>query len=183
MTEYQKKLVEDWLYIIDYVIRTKIIIPNKPLQTYEDYYSVGCESICNAAISYSEQHGEFGAYASRVIYYDIIDYSRRMEYRASKSVDLTTDDGDSLLDLFASYDGGYDDYFSDTMAMQALMDSKARYTGVAKLGIEVLELKMKGYKAAEIAKRYGTSINNINAWVSRARQKLKNDPVFLASLA
>lgn len=183
MTEYQRKLVEDWLYIVDYVIRTKIIIPNKPLQTYEDYYSVGCEAICNAAISYSPQAGEFGPYASRVIYHAIIDYSRSMEYRASRSVDLTTEDGNSLLDLFASYDGGYDDYLDDAMAMQALMESKQRYSGIAKLGIEVLELKMKGYKSSEIAAKYGTSCNNINAWISRARQKLKNDPAFLASLS
>lgn len=183
MTEYQRKLVEDWLYIVDYVIRTKIIIPNKPLQTYEDYYSVGCEAICNAAIRYSSQFGEFGAFASRVIYNAIIDYSRQMEYRSSKSVDLTSDDGDSLLDLFASYDGGYDDYLVDTMAMQALMESKGRYTGIARLGIEVMELKMRGYKSSEIADKYGTTCNNINAWISRARQKLRNDPIFLASLS
>ena len=41
--------------------------------------------------------------------------------------------------------------------------------------MEAIELKLKGYEATEIAKHYDTSVNNVNAWISRARSKLRNE--------
>ena len=34
----------------------------------------------------------------------------------------------------------------------------------------------------EIAKHYDTSVNNVNAWISRARSKLRNEPALLEIL-
>ena len=44
------------------------------------------------------------------------------------------------------------------------------------------EMKLKGYEATEIAKHYDTSVNNVNAWISRARSKLRNEPALLEIL-
>lgn len=49
--------------------------------------------------------------------------------------------------------------------------------GVARLGIEALELKVKGYSGADIAQLYQTKPNHIGAWISRAAEKLRKDAV------
>ena len=41
MTEYQRKVVEENLEIVDWVIRFRIKINGQVLQTYEDFYQIG----------------------------------------------------------------------------------------------------------------------------------------------
>ena len=66
--------------------------------------------------------------------------------------------------------------------MAALRACKERYTGIARRGVEAIELKLRGYDSSEIAEIYGTTINNVNAWISRARSKLRNEPELMESL-
>lgn len=66
--------------------------------------------------------------------------------------------------------------------MSALAACKEKYNGVARKGVEAIEMKLKGYEATEIAKHYDTSVNNVNAWISRARSKLRNEPALLEIL-
>ena len=56
-----------------------------------------------------------------------------------------------------------------------LADCKQRYTGVARLGVEALEWKVKGLTGADIARLYGTKPNQVGAWISRAAQKIRKD--------
>lgn len=53
------------------------------------------------------------------------------------------------------------------------------YRGVAKLGVDALILKTKGFDCKDIAVLYHTSSNNVGAWISRAAKKLRSDPDFL----
>ena len=69
-----------------------------------------------------------------------------------------------------------------TNCVSALAACKEKYSGVARKGVEAIELKMKGYETTEIAKLYGTSLNNVNAWISRARSKLRNEPILIEIL-
>ena len=64
----------------------------------------------------------------------------------------------------------------DTAAL--LAHCKKEYSGVAQLGIEALELKIKGYSGADIARLYHTEPNHVGAWISRAKAKLKKDAAF-----
>ena len=66
--------------------------------------------------------------------------------------------------------------------MYELAACKEKYNGVARKSVEAIELKMKGYETTEIAKLYGTSLNNVNAWISRARSKLRNEPILIEIL-
>jgi DNA-directed RNA polymerase specialized sigma24 family protein len=66
--------------------------------------------------------------------------------------------------------------------MRIFHDRKAAYTGIAKKGMEAMELQTDGYSVAEIAKMYDTTPNNINAWISRARKKLKQDVDMMSAL-
>ena len=63
-----------------------------------------------------------------------------------------------------------------------LLPVSEKYNGVARKGVEAIELKLEGYEATEIAKHYDTSVNNVNAWISRARSKLRNEPALLEIL-
>ena len=49
-----------------------------------------------------------------------------------------------------------------------LNSCKKHYRGVAKLGIDALVLKAKGFDCKDIAVLYHTSSNNVGAWISRA---------------
>ena len=59
-----------------------------------------------------------------------------------------------------------------------LVHYKREYSGVAQLGIEALELKIRGYSGADIARLYHTEPNHVGAWISRAKAKLKMDGAF-----
>lgn len=52
MTDYQNELVMEHLDLVNWVIRTRISVPNRPLLTYDDFYAIGCEAICRAALKY-----------------------------------------------------------------------------------------------------------------------------------
>ena len=58
MTDYQNELVMEHLDLVNWVIRTRISVPNRPLLTYDDFYAIGCEAICRAALKYqADRHG------------------------------------------------------------------------------------------------------------------------------
>lgn len=45
MTEYQRELVEQNLELVTQVIRKRIKVNGTVLQSYDDFYSVGCEAL------------------------------------------------------------------------------------------------------------------------------------------
>lgn len=65
MTDYQNELVMEHLDLVNWVIRTRISVPNRPLLTYDDFYAIGCEAICRAALKYRADSGEFAPFACR----------------------------------------------------------------------------------------------------------------------
>lgn len=68
MTDYQNELVMEHLDLVNWVIRTRISVPNRPLLTYDDFYAIGCEAICRAALKYQADSGEFAPFACRYIH-------------------------------------------------------------------------------------------------------------------
>lgn len=101
MTDYQNELVMEHLDLVNWVIRTRISVPNRPLLTYDDFYAIGCEAICRAALKYQVDSGEFAPFACRYIYNAIIDHCRAMNYRLQRSVDAGFEEGEVLFDLLA----------------------------------------------------------------------------------
>lgn len=182
MTEYQNALVIEHLDLVNWVIRTRISIPNRPLLTYDDFYAIGCEAICRAAMRYQPDTGEFAPFACRYIYNAIVDHCRAMNYRAQRTVDAGSDEGAALFEKLSQTTVDFEAAVTDDTAMAALRACKEEYRGVARKGVEAIELKLQGYETSEIAEFYGTTINNVNAWISRARSKLRNDSRLLESL-
>ena len=64
----------------------------------------------------------------------------------------------------------------------AMAACKNKYSGVILKGIEALELKALGYSSREIAEQHGSTVNNVNAWIARARSVLKADPLIQSFL-
>lgn len=184
LTDYQRELVVQHLYLVDQVLRRRIRVTGLPMQTYEDFYSVGSEALCHAALVYRPDAGEFAPLASVMIYNAMIDHCRKQNRNAGKASDLPvdTDNENISLQYISTTDIEVEETIQQQAMAQAVADCKRRYSGVAKRGVEALQLKSLGYTSREIADRYGTSVNNVNAWISRARTKLLKDPVFLATL-
>ena len=59
--------------------------------------------------------------------------------------------------------------------LQALAKAGKQYHGVARRGVQALEMQVYGYTTREIAELYGVRSNVVAAWVSRARQMLKKE--------
>ena len=167
MTDYQNELVMEHLDLVNWVIRTRISVPNRPLLTYDDFYAIGCEAICRAALKYQADSGEFAPFACRYIYNAIIDHCRAMNYRLQRSVDAGFEEGEVLFDLLAHTTVDFEAEVTDDSAMAALRACKEKY---------------QGYESVEIADLYGTTVNNVNAWISRARSKLRNEPALMEIL-
>ena len=183
MTEYQCKVVEENLEIVDRVIRCKIKINGMVLQTYEDFYQIGCEALCKAAICYDPELGPFYPLGSRFVFNAIIDHCRKQNKDSSFYADLVDENGDNdfLIDS-VPVDDAVDDVIYGQEVWAAFTKCKEKYTGIILRGMEALELKSLGYTTREIADRYDTTINSVNAWISRARANLKMDPEFLAAI-
>lgn len=106
MTDYQDALVLENLDLVNWVIRTRISIPNRPLLTYDDFYAIGCEAICRAALKYQPDMGAFAPFACRYIYNAIVDHCRAMNYRLERNVEISEDENASLLDMNDCFNEG-----------------------------------------------------------------------------
>lgn len=128
MTDYQNELVMEHLDLVNWVIRTRISVPNRPLLTYDDFYAIGCEAICRAALKYQADSGEFAPFACRYIYNAIIDHCRAMNYRLQRSVDAGFEEGEVLFDLLAHTTVDFEAEVTDDSATSILY-------GLVRLGI------------------------------------------------
>jgi RNA polymerase sigma factor (sigma-70 family) len=184
MTEYQQNLVVENLSIVDWVIRYRIKVPHLPLLTYDDFYQVGSEALCRAAMAYRQELGEFAPLGSRYVYNAIIDHCRKHGHYAAKMVELDMEtDNDAYALAYTSSEYDVFDVINGELLRKALGDCKSKYSGITQNGIEAMEMKYQGYSPKEIADFFGTNINNVNAWISRARSKLRKDPILLRAIS
>ena len=99
MTDYQRELVVEHLGLIDQVIRKRIRVRGTPLLSYEDFYSVGCEALCDAAMRYRPEEGEFEPYAYVMLYHAMIDHCRKQNRQQSFASDLSVDVDNEAISL------------------------------------------------------------------------------------
>ncbi len=175
MTEFENKLVMDNLDLVDKVICTRITWRSSSvLMTFEDLQAVGREALCRAAAHYRPQSGPFAPFACKCIYNAVIDHCRN-ENTVMRMTGGSGSGGISL-DLIDKAEAGNSGSFADDLGTGHLLSRyKKKYAGVSRLGVEAIELKLLGYSSKEIANRFGTNVNNVNAWISRARKKLKQE--------
>ena len=183
LTEYQRELVELHMNVIDSVIKGRIKVRGCALLSYEDFYQIGCEALCRAAMAYRPVLGEFEPLAATFIYNAILDQCRKQNKAIDNEMtELAAEESSSLFSTFASNDD-VEQAAIDSIYLHVLDDYRDRYSGVAQLGVEAIRLKALGLGTREIADQYGTTVNNVNAWISKARAKLKEEPELMATLA
>ena len=121
--------------------------------------------------------GAFPAYARTVIRNYLLDRCREIQ-SARKNLPLLS------LDAFAEMGAQEpvspfhtEDLISDVSSDALLSHFKNRYHGTARLGIEAMELRVRGYSCADIAKLYQKKPNYIGACISRAAEKLRRERI------
>lgn len=166
------RLFEEHLNCVHWTIRRFISI-NEGIcgLEYDDLYQEGCIALWSAAGSFEEGKGaQFHSYAIPVIRNHLIDYCRHIQSRTAPTVPLEAWDAETAHRGMTA--PGSD---SSLFVEQVLAYGKRTYSGVARLGVEALELKIAGYSGADIAELYGVPPNHVGAWISRAAKKLKKD--------
>lgn len=176
----QRKRVEEHLPLVKRVIY-KYIIADETVcgLCFDDLYQEGCVWLCKAARTYREDKGvKFASYAERVVANGLRTYCR-LTVNKQKRVRSLSEYMDEESDLLSSSDPMEEELIAQDI-LRFLQRMKPQYSGVARLGIEAIEWKVKGLSGAEIAKMYGVKPNAVGAWISRAVQKLKKNVVFLS---
>jgi len=181
MNEKQRQLVETHLDVVKWAIY-KYIKTNNCIAglSYDDVYQEGCAALCKAAATY-DGSVKFVTYAQVVVKNALISYCRSVACNLKTSV-VPMGDLEPILDSVSSGSGGSaEDIVMEADMLKLLESLKAEYSGTARLGIEALELKIKGYSGADISRMYGVKPNLVGAWISRAASKLRQNERFLAA--
>lgn len=181
LTREQQALVEANLSVIDKAINL-FINPDEDVCDLgrSDLYQEGAIALCKAAATYDGKSAQFDTYATTVIRNHLYNCCKAVNTRQRILPSVSLDAGDPDEDgppkfLEPSTPDGVDELIGRLDATDLLADCKRRYTGVARLGVEALELKVKGLSGADIARMYHTTPNNVGAWISRATQKIRGD--------
>ena len=174
LTSEQQQLVEENLDLPDILLRTKIH-PNETIRgmEFEELYQCGCLALCRAAATY-DHSTQFRTYASRVVYNAMIDQCRTAQkhYGNTLSYDAVVGDDEDSYSIFLQASDAVDETVLAGELMKLLDEAKKTYKGAVLKGIEAIELQLKGYSGAEIARMYGVKNNNVTSWISKARAAL-----------
>lgn len=169
MTKREHLLIEEHLNCVHWTIHSYVTVNEAVCGLgYDDLYQEGCEALCRAAASYNEEGAQFHTYAISVIRNHLLDYCRRVQRQSGSTVSLEEQEAIGNKRIPSAWDDT-----SGCYVRQVLDYGKRAYNGVARLGIEALELKAAGYTVTDIARLYSVKPNQVGAWISRASKKNK----------
>lgn len=182
----QRVLVEKHLSVVRWVIFHHITV-NETIYgfSYEDLFQEGCVWLCRAAAVYDPTQTEFSTFAQTVVRNGLLDYCRRMCQKQKRQSALEVGGRGELMadgQRLAEPQDDFDARVSYLEVTSLLEQTKKQYRGVARLGIEALELKIRGLSISDIAGLYGVKPSHVGAWISRAAEKLRENKQFLTEL-
>lgn len=161
----QRALVEKSLPLVRWTIQ-QYIARNEGVVGlgFDDLCQEGAIALCKAAVSYREGGVSFKTYAITVIRNYLVDYCRGVA-KAAKSV--------SVPDVASDFE---EEHIGRLWTLELLEKRKSVYSGVAKQGVEALELKvLKDYGTTDIAQLYHTEPKLVGAWISKAKKRIQQD--------
>lgn len=186
LTEEQRTLAEQNLHLVRWTVQKYINIREEVEGLgLEDLCQEGAVALCHAAATYQAGPVQFKTYAVPVIRNHLVDHCRRVMARQKNMPTLSLDtplDEDKPPSQLPLASDITEEWASELYVSRVLEHGKRTYSGVAKLGFEALELKIKGYSGADIARLYHTKPNHVGAWISRAAEKLRSDSVAMSLL-
>ena len=185
LTNEQQEMVAANLSVVHWTIRESFHV-NETIYGfgYDDLYQEGCIWLCHAAVSYNPALSKFPTYAKKVVRNGLTSYCREQCSRERHFTRLGVGEHGELT-AEGSVLQQPDDFESriSMLEVMQLLESRARdYNGVTRLGIKALELKIKGMSITEIAKLYDVPPSHVGAWITRSKQKLRKDPLFLSGI-
>ena len=181
LTDGHREIVQQHLRLVHWTIKEYIAVNESICGLgYDDLYQEGSIALCYAAATYQSDGAQFKTYAVTVIRNHLLDHCRRIAAQRKNTPTISLDRPsreDMIPQEYSAAVDETDTWISQFYVAQILEHGKRTYSGVAKLGIEALELKIKGYSGTDIAALYQTRPNHVGAWISRAAEKLRNDAV------
>lgn len=184
LTAKQQVMVKENLSVVKSAIHRNIIVNDNLYGfEYDDLYQEGCIWLCKAAISFDEDREiKFATYAEKVVTNGLRTYCRLMCGKQKRHITLPShsepDEEGLSMEEFPAEDM-LEALFEEQDVLTLLQRCKQQYSGTARLGIEAIEWKVKGFSGAEIAKMYGVKPNLVGAWISRASKRLKENQTFM----
>ena len=152
----QKQLVAGHVGVVKWAIYEHIRVNEHVFGlSHDDLYQEGCLYLCHAAATYNGERAQFETYAQVVVKNGLLSYCKKMCGKQKHVVSMGDmswkPDGDGNDRSGNPDESVYETMLSDAAVFGLLESVKTEYSGVARLGIEALELKVKGYTGAEIA--------------------------------
>ena len=183
LTDAQRSMVEANMDVVRWAIRTSIQV-NEQLYGfgYDDLFQEGCIWLCKAAAAYDPGGASFPTYAQKVVENGLRTYcrlQRSKERRCFPVSEIFDTEADGVM---ASGIRSFQEQLAEVDALSILESAKQQYDGVARLGIEAMQLKFIGLSNTDIAAHYGIKANYLGAAVHRAAERLKSNKEFLQSL-
>ena len=169
LTDAQRVLVEENMGLVGKVIKDCLKGPRaNGSYTYDDLFQIGCVGLCKAAQTDRPGRGAFSTYAYLLIRNEIYnELERGTRYaREVSSCYLELEDD--------PHQESYDQRIRCSELMALLDRAEAAATGITAKGIRALRMMSEGYSCKEISAHYGTTANNITAWMSKARKYLSS---------
>ena len=185
LTERQQEMVlihrsvADWFIYNNYHANPAI-----PGFAKEDLQQVAYLALCKAALQY-DGRTKFETYAQAVLRTSLADYCREVlspEQCISLDEPITQDDGESRCRHEKIQDPDSTRFITELENWDVLERCEKTYTGASKKGVEAIRLRLSGYTGEEVARIYGRHPNQVRAWMSKARQKMRSDPAVMAAL-
>lgn len=167
LTELQQKKVEENMGLVGLVIREQIHNVNGiGIFSYDDLFQIGCIGLSKAVQTDRPGRGAFSTYAYRIILNEILS---QLVYATARRREQATDP-DKLPYCTLNDDLEQVEACNE---LEGLLDwAEQAATGVTAKGIQAIRLRIQGYTNREIGEQFGTTANNITAWISRARKYL-----------
>ena len=141
--------------------------------------------LCMDALTYDPDGGaSFPTYAQRVVENGLRTYCRLQHSKEQRSFPVS-EIFDTEADNHRAMASGIrslQEQLAEVDALSLLESAKQQYNGVARLGIEAMQLKFIGLSNTDIAAYYGIKANYLGAAVHRAAERLRNNAEFLNSL-
>lgn len=176
LTPEQRTLVEAHLHLVRWTIRRYIDTDETVVGLgFDDLFQEGAIGLCRAAATYDGTSARFSTYAVTVIRNHLMDHCRNIQASRKRIPVVSMDDceGDNPVTPASADDA--DALLSEIASAELLAHFKRKYRGTARLGIEALEWKVKGYGVSDIAQLYHARPNYIGACVSRSVAKLRQE--------
>ena len=155
LTDAQRSMVEANMDVVRWALRTSIQVNEQRYGFgYDDLFQEGCIWLCKAAVTYDPDGGaSFPTYAQRVVENGLRTYCRlqhskeRRSFPVSEIFDTEADGHRAMTSGIRSLQ----EQLAEVDALSLLESAKQQYNGVARLGIEAIQLKFIGLSNTDIA--------------------------------